>query len=293
MRVHHLNCITTCPLGGRLMDGKSLRLRGRLTNHSLLVETAAGLVLVDTGLGLRDVADPRGRLSHFFLALVSPDFREDMTAVRQVRALGFDPSEVRHIVLTHLDFDHAGGLDDFPQATVHLMAREKDSAVAQATLLDRMRYRPQQWSTIRNWRVYSAGDGERWHGLERVRALGGVPPDIVMVPLPGHTRGHAGVAVRGPDGWMLNAGDAYFFHREMEAQPKCTPGLRFYQAMMEKDHAARVRNQQRIRELAVSGQVKVFCSHDVVEFERLAGRAHDAAPRWATVPELAGAAAAR
>jgi glyoxylase-like metal-dependent hydrolase (beta-lactamase superfamily II) len=24
---------------------------------------------------------------------------------------------VRHIVLTHLDFDHAGGLEDFPEAT--------------------------------------------------------------------------------------------------------------------------------------------------------------------------------
>ena len=64
MRVHHLNCISTCPLGGRIMDGQSVRARGRLTNHCLLVETDAGLVLVDTGLGLRDVADPRGRLSH-------------------------------------------------------------------------------------------------------------------------------------------------------------------------------------------------------------------------------------
>jgi glyoxylase-like metal-dependent hydrolase (beta-lactamase superfamily II) len=36
----------------------------------------------------------------------------------QVQRLGFDPRDVRHIVLTHLDFDHAGGLDDFPHATV-------------------------------------------------------------------------------------------------------------------------------------------------------------------------------
>ena len=208
MRIRHLNCISTCPLGGRIMDGRSLGVRGRLTNHCLLVETDAGLVLVDTGLGLRDVADPRGRLSHFFLALVSPDFREDLTAVRQIEALGYAAADVRHIVLTHLDFDHAGGLDDFPNATVHMMARERESALARKTRLDKMRYRPQQWSTQANWRTYSpSGGGERWHGFEMVRALDGLPPDILLVPLFGHTLGHAGVAVRGNDGWILDAGD--------------------------------------------------------------------------------------
>lgn len=40
MRVHHLNCISTCPLGGRLMDGRTQALvaRGELCCHCLLVE---------------------------------------------------------------------------------------------------------------------------------------------------------------------------------------------------------------------------------------------------------------
>ena len=42
--------------------------------HCLLIETEAGLVLVDTGLGTRDVADPRSRLSTFFLLLGQPGF---------------------------------------------------------------------------------------------------------------------------------------------------------------------------------------------------------------------------
>src|SRR5215204_5539929 len=137
MRVHHLNCISTCPLGGKLMDGRSRgSLRAMLACHCLLLETDSGLVLVDTGLGLRDVADPRGRLSRFFLALVSPAFRAEMTAIRQVEALGFDPRDVRHILLTHLDFDHAGGLDDFPWAQVHMMEVERDQALLQKTWLD-------------------------------------------------------------------------------------------------------------------------------------------------------------
>jgi hypothetical protein len=41
MRIHHLNCVSACPLGGRLIS------------HCLLVEAGASLVLVDTGYGLR------------------------------------------------------------------------------------------------------------------------------------------------------------------------------------------------------------------------------------------------
>jgi glyoxylase-like metal-dependent hydrolase (beta-lactamase superfamily II) len=278
MRVHHLNCISTCPAGGKLMDGRTASLvrRGELACHCLLVETRSGLVLVDTGLGLRDVREPRTRLSAFFLALLSPDLREEMTAVRQVARLGYDPRDVRHIVLTHLDFDHAGGLDDFPHATVHLLAAEETAAKAQHTWLDRQRYRPQQWSTEPSWRAYSANGGDLWYGFAKVRALEGVSDDIAMIPLVGHTFGHAGIAVRraGSEHWLLQAGDAYFYHEEMDLdRPRCTPGLRFYQWMMQKDGEARLANQQRLRELKRrhGAAVQVCCGHDPHEFERFAG----------------------
>lgn len=260
------------------MDGRSPNVlgRGRLCCHCLAVETDAGLVLVDTGFGLLDVRHPRQRLSGFFLSLLSPDFREEMTAVRQLQRLGFEPADVRHIVLTHLDFDHAGGLDDFPAATVHLLQREQDEAKLQKTWLDRQRFRPQQWSSLPRWRGYPAQGGERWEGFESVRPIDGLPPEVLMVPLPGHTHGHAGVAVQGAGTeWLLQAGDAYFFRDEMDlARPRCTPGLRFYQTMMEKDRTARLANQQRLRDLkrAAAGRITVCCSHDPVEFERLSGR---------------------
>lgn len=274
MKLHHLNCISTCPLGGALMDGHSHSLRGRLACHCILIETATTLVLVDTGFGLRDVVAPYSRLSKFFLALLSPEFREDMTAIRQIERLGFAARDVRHIILTHLDFDHAGGLDDFPHAVVHMLASERASATAQRTLLDRMRYRPQQWSTQSNWRVYPSGQGDRWFGFDCVRDLIGVPAEILLVPLLGHTHGHAGVAIdRGFNNWLLQAGDAYFYHQEMDVErPNCTPGLRFYQWMMEKDRTLRLRNQQRLRELKrENGRlVHLTSSHDLVEFAALA-----------------------
>lgn len=260
------------------MDGFTVSsLRGRLTSHCLLLETDRALVLIDTGYGLRDIADPRGRLSDFFRVLLKPELREEMTAIRQVERLGFAPNDVRHIVLSHLDFDHAGGLDDFPHAEVHLLADEVSSATAQRSILDRMRYRPQQWSTRASWRLYRPDQGQHWFGFERVRELEGVGPEIILVPLIGHTLGHAGVAVRKESGWLFYAADAYFYHSEMDAtHPHCTPGLQLYQAMMQKNRALRLANQQRLRELVRthSDEIIVFCGHDVREFERLAGRSH-------------------
>ena len=104
-------------------------LRARIVAHCLLIEAGGGLVLVDTGYGLGDVANPK-RLGHPFRDMVRPRLIEDETAIRQVEALGHNPKDVRHIVATHLDVDHAGGIGDFPGAEVHLFASELVAAKA-------------------------------------------------------------------------------------------------------------------------------------------------------------------
>ena len=115
MHIHHLDCGCMCPLGGALYDGFSTGLRAHLVCHCLLLETTHdGLVLVDTGFGLRDMRQRGARLSAFFRRLNNIRYDTSLTAVAQVRRLGYQPDDVRHIVLTHLDFDHAGGLEDFP-----------------------------------------------------------------------------------------------------------------------------------------------------------------------------------
>ena len=144
--------------------------------------------------------------------------------------------------------------------------------LAQSTWLDRQRYRPQQWSLRQHWRAHDLSAGEQWHGRPCVQPIPGL--DIALVPLIGHTLGHAGVAVRLERRWLFDAGDAYFYWAEMDVEnPRCTPGLRFYQWMMEKDREQRLANQVRLRELARkrSADIEIFCSHDVAEFERLAG----------------------
>lgn len=254
------------------MDGRSKGPLGHLVCHCLIVETDQGLVLVDTGYGLKDVRRPHPRLPHAFKTLLNIRLREEETAIRQVEALGYRASDVRHIVLTHLDFDHAGGIEDFPHARVHVMQAELQAVRNERRgFIAKQRYRPLQFNDAVDWALYEPGAGERWLGFDAVRNLDGLPPEILMIPLPGHTRGHAGVAIKTSAGWLLHAGDAYFFRGEVR-QPKreCPPGLRLYQNMMEVNRAQRLENQRRLRQLSLEcrSSLRIVCAHDAVEFER-------------------------
>jgi glyoxylase-like metal-dependent hydrolase (beta-lactamase superfamily II) len=268
--VHHLACGQLHPSPGRLVYERGGH--HHLVCHCLLVEVGDALVLVDTGLGRADVADPRGRLGRSFLTMIRPTLDDRHTAITQLEQRGFDPRAVRHIVVTHLDLDHIGGLADFPHATVHVMRSEHAQAHAQARLHDRQRYRPVQWSHGVRWALHDVA-GETWQGMQAVCALPGLPPEILLVPTVGHSAGHAAVAVQDASGWLLHCGDAYFHRGEVDpSAPRCPPGLRFFQWLVAHDRRARLHNRDRLRELASAGQgMRLFSAHDPQELARLRG----------------------
>jgi glyoxylase-like metal-dependent hydrolase (beta-lactamase superfamily II) len=277
-RIHHLDCATLCPASAALVnDGGAIFQRGRMVCHCLLVEGDDRLVLVDTGLGTEDVADPEGRLGRAFTTFVAPVRRVESTALHQVRALGFSPGDVRHVVPTHLDLDHAGGIPDFPGAEVHVFAAEHAAALHPPTALERERYRAVHFRHGPRWTIHEELSGEGWFGFSRVRILSG-SPEVLLVPLVGHTRGHTGVAVRTEGGWLLHAGDAYFSHREMQVPPSCPPGLALFQRIVAVDDAARRQNQARLRDLVQRERSVVVCSaHCPVELGTLGGLPHGSA----------------
>ena len=262
--IHHLNCATMRPhggLGGRLAPPS-------LVSHCLLVERADGLLLVDTGFGTADLADPR-RLGRPFVTAMRPALDRAETALARVEALGFSAGDVTDIAVTHLDLDHAGGLADFPAARVHVFADELAAARA-PRLRERARYVAAQWAHGPLWVEHRVA-GEVWEGFASVQVLG---DDVLLVPLRGHTRGHCGVAVRRPGGgWLLHAGDSYFYAGEVATPPSYLPGLVLFQKAMATDESARRHNQQRLRDLraARGAEVTVFSAHDPEELAALAG----------------------
>jgi glyoxylase-like metal-dependent hydrolase (beta-lactamase superfamily II) len=253
--IHHLNCATFRPVATPSMVA-----------HCLLVERPEGLLLVDTGFGSDDLADPR-RLGQPFRAITRPVLDPHETAAARVRALGLDPADVTDVVVTHLDLDHVGGIADFPGARVHVHATELHAA-QHPRLRERGRYVPGQWAHGPQWVPHDDG-GDDWFGFAGVTALG---DDVVLVPLPGHSRGHQGVAVRRPGGgWLFHAGDAYFSTGDKQRPRACPRTLRIFQTVLAQDNRRRVENLGRVQELhaAHRDEVTVFCAHDASELAAL------------------------
>ena len=149
--------------------------------NCLLIETPAGRVLVETGIG--DRLDAKNRTMR---AYAGP------WIVPALRAAGFDPGSVDVVALSHLHFDHAGGLlgsdgsRAFPRATIVAQRAEWEIALGDNPRLVASYVQP-ELQLVRDWGAEGAVDGERE-----------VLPGVSVVPTGGHSAGHQAIVVRAP-----------------------------------------------------------------------------------------------
>lgn len=258
VRVHHLNC-------GSFTPWRS----AALVTHVLLCEMEHGLVLVDVGIGTDDIDSPKFRLGRS-PRMAGARLALAETAAHQLDRLGFDSADVTDVVATHLDYDHIGGLSDFPHAKLHTTAVELAEARKPAhTRGGDVRYRPAHTAGIRAAQTYSNATTTVL-GLDAMEldGIGG----IFLVPTPGHTLGHAAVALKHPQrGWLVHAGDSFMHHSSLSRDlriPLTARMIRGVEMLMATDLRQVRENHIALRALAQSG-VRVFCSHDTSQFEAL------------------------
>ena len=157
-----------------------------------LVHHPSGLCLFDTGQTARAGEPGYHQRWHPFLRLARFELRCEDEIGPQLRRRGIEPGSIRWVVLSHLHTDHVGGVGAFPGAQVIVSRVEWERARG---LAGRLRgYIPQHWPLAEPVLVDLAGPPVGpFPGSFDVAGDG----RLLVVPTPGHTRGHVSLLVHG------------------------------------------------------------------------------------------------
>ncbi|MFI5227309.1 MAG: MBL fold metallo-hydrolase [Candidatus Limnocylindrales bacterium] len=148
--------------------------------NCLVAETPAGRVLVETGIGERADAKTTATRSY-----------EGPAILPALRAAGVDPASIDVVAMSHLHFDHAGGLlaadgsRAFPRARIVAQRAEWEIALSDNSRVVASYVQP-ELSLVRDWGAEGWADGERE-----------LLPGVSVVPTGGHSAGHQGIVIRG------------------------------------------------------------------------------------------------
>jgi N-acyl homoserine lactone hydrolase len=225
-----------------------------------LIEHPEGLILVDTGETAR-VAQPgySPRWHPYFRLAVLEWVEEHQEAGPALRRLGYDPADVRWVLMTHLHTDHAGGLGHFPNSEIIVSRTEIEHA--SGTLGKLRGYLPHRWPPwFRPRRIDIPADafGPFSHSLALTEA-----GDVHLLSTPGHTPGHMSVVLEEDERLLFFAGDASYSEQLM---------LRGAIDGVSPDAATAADTLQRIARLASERPTVYLPSHDPASHDRLTAR---------------------
>lgn len=172
--------------------------------NCLLIETPSGRVLVETGIGER--LDDKTRTMRVY---------DGPAIVPALEAAGFLPESIDVVAMSHLHFDHAGGLlradgsRAFPNARIVAQKAEWEVALGDNPRLVASYVQP-ELTLVRDWGAQGWADGEQE-----------IMPGVSVVPTGGHSSGHQAVIVRGSgEGSRTLAFFGDLFMRPWSANPR-------------------------------------------------------------------------
>lgn len=248
---------------------------------SVLIERENDLVLFDTGIGTRIEEEMRppvywgNRFFHRCVMRTQFDPARD-ALVHQLLRLGFKTSDVRNIIISHLHWDHAGGMRDFPHAHFFINRREWDfaSSLAGVPLFKNAFIKEQFYGTGLDIELIEADSRKPFKNFPASYDLFG-DGSMVMVDLPGHSPGLMGMYLTMPScrKFFLSA-DTFYFPEGLEER---LPKSALMQSLVSEGPEAGASIDRVYKLMKSDPQLEIVGSHDY----RLPGR-YDLAPKYYT-----------
>lgn len=176
---------------------------------ALLIQHPQGNIVFDTGIGNaadfgRHCLDSFPRIMGWSPGKSAQRGFKRKGSVREQISAAIDPDSIRCVIMSHLHFDHAAGIEEFPLAQIWVSQADYNVAV-------KSQGRGYSRSLLNNpavrWRFLQLTDTPYESFDQSIDWFG--DGSIVLVPLPGHTPGLTGVFVN------LRSGDRYFYVNAM------------------------------------------------------------------------------
>jgi N-acyl homoserine lactone hydrolase len=185
----------------------------------LIRHPTAGSFLVDTGLHPSVTDKPAANMGRIISRYARPRLEPEQALPAQLRARGVDPHEIAHVVMTHLHFEHASGMAEFPRATFILTEAEWRAATTENRPFLRG-YRPEHYDYVFDYRTlnYTGPDITSYSSFGNTFDLFG-DGSVRLASTPGHSAGHQSVICRLKDRDFVIAGDAIYKYGQLGDAP--------------------------------------------------------------------------
>jgi glyoxylase-like metal-dependent hydrolase (beta-lactamase superfamily II) len=231
MNVERLNVGHFTSVAGIWRRGDDMERKARFPIPAYVIETGEERILVDTGLNPEAIGDPSAHYDDEAMGMFT--FEQEASVADQVEL-----ATLTRVVLTHLHFDHAGGLALIPEDVPIYMQRLEWEATKEKEVRERNFFHPKDYAPIDGRVTLVEGD----HDL-----LGDGSIELLFTP--GHTPGHQSVRV-GDN--LIIGGDVTHFASGLDDH-------RF--PLFADDHKAQARSAERLRALRDEGY-EVTPGHD-------------------------------